>query len=459
MPVGTGGDFAEISGVVSDFWGVIKEGGGLLVLSGDNLNTGTTTINAGTLRAANANALGRASAAVSLSGSDAILELADGIAIDRPLTIGNGGDNKTLRLHDVGSSGNYSGTIFINETAVSNFDIAASAGQVFTVSGKILGTAGGGIDKIGAGTVVLAATNNAYTTPTRILGGTLIVTTLSDATAGGGDISSPSSIGSTTNVSGNLVINGGTLRHEATNTTSTNRKFATGLGGSTIDSSSNSPAHTFNFTSDFAMGFNGETGPRSVTLTGSNTGLNIMRVDIDDDPSGNPTSLVKNGAGTWLLTGTNHYTGDTTVAAGTLHLGEEGQLRFRLGAASGENNRVSGSGTAVINGAFSIDTTDAVAAGLTTGSWLLEDFASLTGPCGPTFTVAGFDDVGENRWTLVEGTRGWTFEEGTGPSDTAPVATGLPDLTGTDWQYHTFKLDASEGLTGRGFMRLKVSQP
>ena len=47
----------------------------------------------------------------------------------------------------------------------------------------------------------------------------------------------------------------------------------------------------------------------------------------------------------------------------------------------------------------------------------------------------------------------------TGPSDTAPAATGLESLAGTEWEYHTFKLVASEGLGGRGFLRLKVSQP
>jgi len=31
---------------------------------------------------------------------------------------------------------------------------------------------------------------------------------------------------------------------------------------------------------------------------------------------------------------------------------------------------------------------------------------------------------------------------------TAPAAKGLPDLTGTAWEYHTFKLDASEVLGG-----------
>jgi autotransporter-associated beta strand protein len=41
-------------------------------------------------------------------------------------------------------------------------------------------------------------------------------------------------------------------------------------------------------------------------------------------------------------------------------------------------------------------------------------------------------------------------------SDTAP---GLPDLTGTAWEYHTFRLDASEGLPGKGFLRAKVTSP
>ena len=43
-----------------------------------------------------------------------------------------------------------------------------------------------------------------------------------------------------------------------------------------------------------------------------------------------------------------------------------------------------------------------------------------------------------------------------GPSNTAPAATGLPDLTGTAWEYHTFKLDASEGLGSKGFLRAKA---
>jgi hypothetical protein len=42
-------------------------------------------------------------------------------------------------------------------------------------------------------------------------------------------------------------------------------------------------------------------------------------------------------------------------------------------------------------------------------------------------------------------------------SDIAPAATGLPDLTGTGWEYHTFRLEGSEGLPGRGFLRVNVT--
>jgi autotransporter-associated beta strand protein len=44
-----------------------------------------------------------------------------------------------------------------------------------------------------------------------------------------------------------------------------------------------------------------------------------------------------------------------------------------------------------------------------------------------------------------------------GASDTAPADTGLPSLIGQDWEYRTFKLDASEGTPNRGFLRGRAS--
>jgi autotransporter-associated beta strand protein len=53
-------------------------------------------------------------------------------------------------------------------------------------------------------------------------------------------------------------------------------------------------------------------------LTGSNTGTNTFAPVIGDG-TGGATSLVKDGTGTWVVSGTsNTYTGNTTVVDGTL---------------------------------------------------------------------------------------------------------------------------------------------
>jgi autotransporter-associated beta strand protein len=62
----------------------------------------------------------------------------------------------------------------------------------------------------------------------------------------------------------------------------------------------------------------------------------------------------------------------------------------------------------------------------------------------------------------VEGSLDLVFPGGNvthvGASDTAPAATGLPSLASEDWEYHTFSLDSSESLPGKGFLRVKVEE-
>lgn len=130
------------------------------------------------------------------------------------------------------------------------------------------------------------------------------------------------------------------------------------------------------------------------------------------------TGLIKNGNGTMALTAINIYTGHTTVESGTLLLENDARLRFAIGADSGINNQLTGTGTVILHGDFAIDTT--AAAALTAGSWPLEDVASLPGPYGTTFTVVDPDgspwnDAGGNQWTKDAGSgRTWTFNETTG---------------------------------------------
>ena len=39
-----------------------------------------------------------------------------------------------------------------------------------------------------------------------------------------------------------------------------------------------------------------------------------------------------------------------------------------------------------------------------------------------------------------------------------PAQSGLPGITGSGWEYHSFILSGSEGLTGKGFLRVKATR-
>ncbi|MEY4242772.1 MAG: hypothetical protein RLZZ245_357 [Verrucomicrobiota bacterium] len=125
-------------------------------------------------------------------------------------------------------------------------------------------------------------------------------------------------------------------------------------------------------------------------------------------------NLVKTGTGNQTLSGTNSYTGNTTISAGTLTLADNAQLRFVTGEDSELSNRISGAGTAVLNGDFVIDTTLTDATTLTIGSWQIENVASLTNAYGNSFTVVDWTDAGSNKWTRAVGGKLYTFDETTG---------------------------------------------
>ncbi|MGC4031378.1 MAG: autotransporter-associated beta strand repeat-containing protein [Tepidisphaeraceae bacterium] len=79
-------------------------------------------------------------------------------------------------------------------------------------------------------------------------------------------------------------------------------------------------------------------GSRTVTFGGAGNGV-ISGIIRDNNGTAGPTiAITKTGAGTWTLTGTNSYTGATTVSAGTLALGNGGTF----GSASVTNNATVG---------------------------------------------------------------------------------------------------------------------
>ncbi|MBE7494392.1 MAG: autotransporter-associated beta strand repeat-containing protein [Verrucomicrobiaceae bacterium] len=169
-------DDTLVSGVISNSGaaaGLSKSGAGVLVLSAANTYDGTTTINSGVIRAAHNQAFGTV-AGVALNNTGGTLELADGITIDRALSVTNSGGNKVLRLQDGAASATYSGDISILDGTAGEFDVAAPTGGTLTLSGVISGTAAAGLSTEGQGTIVLTGANT-YTSATNVNAGALQV--------------------------------------------------------------------------------------------------------------------------------------------------------------------------------------------------------------------------------------------------------------------------------------------
>ncbi len=222
------------------------------------------------------------------------------------------------------------------------FSIASSGGN------NIGGSAS--LTKSGSGMLTLSGGANTCTGATTISGGTLSVGVL----ANGG---SASDIGGASTAAANLVLNGGTLLYTGSGA-SLDRLFTISTAGATIDSSGSG---ALVFTGTGPLGYLGN-APRSLILTGTEADDNTLAANIADN--GGATTLTKNGAGKWVLTGTNTYSGVTTIANGVLQIGASGasgslgsgsvvnnaSLRFNRTGALTVSSGISGSGSVTNDG-------------------------------------------------------------------------------------------------------------
>jgi fibronectin-binding autotransporter adhesin len=167
------------------------------------------------------------------------------------------------------------------------------------------------LTKNGSKTLTLSGGANAYTGVTTISGGTVSV----GALANGG---SACDIGAASSDAANLVLDGGVLAYTGSGA-SIDRLFTLTMAGGTINADSDSGALALN--NNGSLGYRGN-GPRALTLSGTNMAGNTLAASIAD--SGGATSLTKSGAGTWVLTGSNTYSGGTMVASGLLQIGAGG---------------------------------------------------------------------------------------------------------------------------------------
>ena len=339
------GASVNYAGAISGSGGLIKSGTAAQTLSGcDSSYTGGTIINGTGVNAAlEVSCLGNGGSNSSIGASGAgasnlvlnggtLRYIGDGDSTDRLFTLGAAAGSK------LDASG--SGAISFTNTGSIAF-ATPDTSQTITLGGVNTGdnslaaqiaNNGAGVTsltKTDSGTWILRNSASSYTGVTTISGGVLGVDKLSD-----GGVAS--SIGTSSNAASSLVIgSGSTLRYTGAGDT-TDRLFTLSTGSSFIESSGTGAINFSNIGSAAYIG----SGNRTLALGGTNTGANTMGGTIIDGPGG-VTTLAKNDAGTWVLTGNNTFTGNTVINDGNLMVGN--------GGASGN----AGAGNVIINSATS----------------------------------------------------------------------------------------------------------
>ena len=222
---------------------------------------------------------------------------------------------------NLGTNGSSSTTFTVAE---SNDAPTADLTVTTVLANRVLGGAAA-VVKAGEGRMVLAA-DNRYTGSTTILAGILAITSGGGIYRGGYNApvitiasgatlelqnwhynETTASLGGLANSAARVVVNGGTIR--MTGNTSYGRGLTVNVGGVTLEAATDANWTIDTVNDSVAWVYNSNP---TVTLNGAGTGT-FQKVLAQGTGA-----LVKNGTGTWTLSGDNTYTGATNVSAGTL---------------------------------------------------------------------------------------------------------------------------------------------
>ncbi|GAR72471.1 outer membrane protein IcsA autotransporter precursor [Salmonella enterica] len=343
LALNTGGDFINNIGGTGR---VEKSGDQTLTLSGSNTYTGGTLISSGTLVATSVDALGTGNvtnnATLALNtGGDFITNIGGTGRVEK-----SGDDALTLS----GSNTYTGGTLISGGTLVANDVNALGTGDVTDNAALMLNTGGdfinniggtGRVEKSGDDTLTLSGSNT-YTGGTLISGGTLVA---NDVNAlGTGDVTDNATLALNAVGDFNNAIGGSGKVEKSGDDTLTLSGSNTYTGGTLINGG------TLVASNVEALGTGDVTDDATLEL---NTG---GKFDNAISGSGN---VVKSGADTLTLSGSNTYTGGTTINDGTLVATSVDALgtgdvtddaTLELNTGGDFDNAISGSGQVVKSG-------------------------------------------------------------------------------------------------------------
>jgi fibronectin-binding autotransporter adhesin len=296
-----------------------------VTFSGNNTYTGNTNIDEGTLIIGSGNNLG--DAANGLTFSSGILQTTTGLTISRAVTLNAGGGTINTNSFDSTFSGTFSGTgeftkisagtLTLTGTNTYTGDTNIDAGVLSIGTGNNLGDAANGLTFDG-GTLFTTGSITTSRAFTLNPGGGTIDTngfnhTFSGVISGTGSLTKNSA--GTLTLSGASTYSGGTVINAGTISVGNNNNLG---GASSLTFDSGTLLTTAEITSSRPITLNAGGG------TFDTNGFNSTFSGV----FGGTGALNKNGAGTLTLSGTNTYSGDTLINAGTLQLGATNSLPF-----------------------------------------------------------------------------------------------------------------------------------